>query len=109
VDVVNPRRFEVFLVSLDPTVGSEMRKTRPCVIVSPDEANDQLHTVVIAPITSTLRGYPSRVAIRFRNRDGQVSIDHVRAVDTSRLVRRLGTVRPEEARRITAVLVAFFG
>jgi mRNA interferase MazF len=108
MDMVNPRRFDVFLVSLDPTVGSEIRKTRPCVIVSPDESNAVLNTVVIAPMTTTLRTYPTRVRLRFRGKNGEIAIDQMRAVDQRRLVQRLGTISAETQKRLTATLLEFF-
>lgn len=83
-------RFDVFLVNLDPTVGSEIRKTRPCVIVSPDEMNRFIRTVIIAPLTSKGRSYPTRVACRFDKKDGQVVLDQIRTVDKTRLIKKLG-------------------
>lgn len=85
-----PRRGEVYLVTLDPTRGREIRKTRPCAVVSPDELNSYLHTVIVAPLTTGGHRYPFRIACRFRRRDGYVVLDQLRTVDTSRLVRRLG-------------------
>jgi mRNA interferase MazF len=108
VDLVTPRRFEVWLVSLDPALGAEIRKTRPCVIVSPDEANRHLKTVLVAPLTTTLRRYPSRVRLRFRNREGEVALDQMRAIDGNRLLKRLGALPPETAKRITATLLEYF-
>jgi mRNA interferase MazF len=108
VDLVSPKRFEVYLVSLDPTVGAEIRKTRPCVVISPDEANRHLQTVLVAPLTTTRRNYPSRVTLRFQGRDGEVALDQMRAVDTGRLAKRLGIVSSEAARRITATLLEYF-
>lgn len=108
MDVVNPRQFEVFLVSLDPTVGSEMRKTRPCIVVSPNEANAQLGTVVVVPITSSIRNYPSRVDLRFRDRNGQAAIDQIRSVDHARLIRKLGRVDPGVAVRLGETLREYF-
>jgi mRNA interferase MazF len=84
------KRFDVHLVRLDPTVGVEIQKTRPCVVVSPDEMNRSLQTVVVAPMTTKGRSYPSRVACRFQGRDGQVVLDQLRTVDRARLVRKLG-------------------
>lgn len=107
MDVV-VRRYEVHLVSLDPTVGSEMKKTRPCVVVSPDEANEALHTVVVAPLTTTLRNYPTRVRTRFQGKTGEIAIDQLRALDRRRLARRLGTISPDTQRRLTATLLEFF-
>ena len=103
-----PRRDEVWLVSLDPTQGSEIRKTRPCLVVSPDEVNEFLRTVIIAPLTTTERTYPTRVAITFRNRRGQVALDQIRAVDRDRLVRKLSTSPPKTALAVSAVLVEMF-
>lgn len=94
-------RFDVYLVVLDPTVGAEMRKTRPCLVISPDEMNRNIRTAIIAPMTSQGRAYPTRVACRFQNVAGQVVLDQLRAVDQSRLVKRLG--RLDEAAQ-TAVL-----
>ncbi len=101
-------RFDVFLVSLDPTVGSEIRKSRPCVVVSPDEMNRHVRTVVVAPLTSKGRPYPSRVPVRFDGRDGQVVVDQLRTVDKARLVRRLGALAPSEAEALLDVLREFF-
>lgn len=85
-----PRRGDVFLVSLEPTLGSEIRKTRPCLVVSPDELNQHLRTVIVAPLTTGGHPYPFRVACRFQRRQGFVVLDQLRTVDTQRLVRRLG-------------------
>ncbi|MGH6900760.1 MAG: type II toxin-antitoxin system PemK/MazF family toxin [Geminicoccaceae bacterium] len=103
-----PRRFEVWLVSLDPTRGSEIRKSRPCMIVSPDEMNQQVRTVIIAPMTTATRPYPTRVGVRFGSKEGRVALDQIRAVDKLRLVRSLGTVPKATARRVCAVLVETF-
>ena len=108
MDMVNPRRFEVYLVALDPTVGSEIRKTRPCVVVSPDEANDALSTVIGAPMTSTIRNYPTRVHIRFQGRTGEIAIDQLRALDKRRLIKKLGVISADAQRRLGAALVEFF-
>lgn len=85
-------RFDVFLISLDPTRGSEIRKTRPCLIISPDEMNDHIKTVIVAPMTTKGRPYPSRVSCTFQGKRGQVVLDQIRTVDKARLVRRLGTI-----------------
>jgi mRNA interferase MazF len=102
------RRFDVHLVVLDPTQGSEIRKTRPCVIVSPDEMNRHIATVIIAPMTSSRRNYPTRVDITFQRRRGQVVLDQIRTVDKSRLVRRLGRLPEARAREVAGVLVEMF-
>ena len=106
--MVSAKRFEVYLVSLDPTLGAEIRKSRPCVVVSPDEGNRHLQTVLVAPLTTTVRKYPSRVALRFRGKDGEAALDRIRVVDVQRLVRRLGAVSPDAARRITSTLLEYF-
>src|SRR6185295_5821595 len=103
--MVSPRRFDVWLVTLDPTVGAEIRKTRPCVIVSPDEMNRQLGTVIVAPLTSTLRDYPMRVRNRFQRREGDIALDQLRAVDKARLAKRLGMVSDDAARRVAETLI----
>lgn len=84
------RRFDVYSVNLDPTIGSEINKTRPCTVVSPDEMNRWIRTVIIAPITTKGRDYPTRVACEFEGHHGQVVLDQLRTVDKTRLVQRLG-------------------
>ena len=106
--VADVRRFDVWLIGLDPTQGSEIRKTRPCVVVSPDEMNRHVRTVIIAPMTSARRGYPTRVDITFQRRKGQVVLDQIRAVDKSRLVRKLGRLPEARAREVADVLVEMF-
>jgi mRNA interferase MazF len=107
--VVRPRRFEVYLVPLDPALGGEMQKTRPCVIVSPDESNSRLRTVVIVPLTSKPKDFPGRIRIRFQGQEGEAAIDQLRAVDKTRLVRRIGAISGEDTFRIREALVEFFG
>ena len=85
-----PKRDEVWLIALGPTTGSEIQKTRPCVVVSPDEMNRHLGTIIIAPMTSAVRQYPTRVPIVHAGKPGEVVLDQLRAVDRSRLVRKLG-------------------
>jgi len=89
-----PQRGEVHLVRLDPTLGSEIRKTRPCLIVSPDELNLHLRTAVIAPMTTRGQAYPWRIACRFQQRAGFVALDQLRTIDRERLIRRLGRLSP---------------
>src|SRR5690606_25124439 len=86
------RRFDVWLVNLDPTIGSEIRKTRPALIVSPDEMNAHIATVIIAPMTTKGRNYPTRIACKFQRKSGQVVLDQLRTVDKARLVKRLGQI-----------------
>ena len=104
----SPARDEIWLVSLDPTQGSEMRKTRPCLVISPDEMNRHLRTILIAPMTSAERPYPTRVPLAFRGKHGQVALDQIRAVDRQRLVRRIGKASPATAHAVSAVLIEMF-
>lgn len=106
--VTYPRRDEIWLVSLDPTLGSEIRKTRPALVVSPNEPNQYLRTVIIAPLTSTERRYPTRVSIKFQEKRGQVALDRIRAVDRQRLVRKLGVAPAKAAQAVSSVLVEMF-
>ena len=101
-------RFEVHLVRLDPTEGREIRKTRPCLILSPDEMNRHIDTVIVAPMTTKQRPYPTRVPVRFRRKTGQVVLDQIRTVDRARLVKRLGTIDPSTADRVLATLAELF-
>jgi mRNA interferase MazF len=103
-----PQRDEVWLVALDPTLGSEIQKTRPCLVISPDEMNQHLRTVVIAPMTTVSRPYPTRVAVRFQGKRGQVALDQLRAVDRQRLVKMLGAVSAKTAGDVSATLVEMF-
>lgn len=104
----SPRRDEVWLVSLDPTQGVEIQKTRPCLVVSPDEMNQHLRTVVIAPMTTLVRPYPTRVPILFQGKHGQVALDQLRAMDQQRLVRKLGRAAASTAQAASAKLVEMF-
>jgi len=104
--VVN--RFDVFLISLDPSRGSEIRKTRPCLIISPDEMNVHIRTVIVAPMTSKGRSYPSRVPCTFRRKRGQVVLDQVRTVDKTRLVRKLGTISAGVQHKVLEALQKMF-
>jgi mRNA interferase MazF len=101
-------RFDVHLVSLDPTPGAEIRKTRPCAVVSPDELNRNLRTVIVAPMTTTRRTYPTRVDVTFQGKSGQIALDQMRTIDKSRLVRRLGRLPEPRAREVSSVLVEMF-
>jgi mRNA interferase MazF len=102
------KRFDVYLVSLDPTVGSEIQKTRPCLVVSPDEMNRHISTLIIAPMTTKGRPYPTRVACRFQGKDGMVVLDQIRTVDKARLVKRLGRISPALQRSVLEVLAEMF-
>lgn len=102
------KRFDVYLARLDPTLGSEIQKTRPCLIVSPDEMNRSLRTVIIAPMTTGSRPYPTRVACTFAGKSGQVALDQIRTVDKVRLVQHLGELDEVTARRALDVLRRLF-
>ncbi len=101
-------RFEVWLVSLDPTIGSEIRKTRPALIISPDEMNRHINTVIIAPMTTKGREYPTRVNCTFQGKSGQVVLDQIRTVDKRRLAKRLGAVDEKTSESVLATLAELF-
>ena len=102
------RRGEVYLVDLNPTRGREIRKTRPCVVVSPDELNAHLGTIIVAPLTTGSHPYPFRVACRFAGKDGHVVLDQIRTVDFERLLKRLGALTSPTLAKILAVLQEMF-
>jgi mRNA interferase MazF len=103
-----PQQDEVWLVALDPTHGAEIQKTRPFLVISPDEMNQHLQTVIIAPMTTVTRPYPTRVSVRFQGKRRQVALDQLRAVDRQRLVRILGTVSAKTALDVSATLLEMF-
>jgi mRNA interferase MazF len=102
------KRFDVYLVNLDPTIGHEIKKTRPCLVVSPDEMNRHIGTVIVAPMTTKGHDYPSRVACRFQGKDGQVVLDQIRTVDKARLVKRLGQISASAQKQVLAILAEMF-
>jgi len=102
------KRFDVFLVNLDPTIGSEIRKTRPSLIVSPDEINRFIKTVIVAPMTTKGAGYPTRIGCRFQGKQGQIVLDQIRTVDKTRLVRKLGRIDKPIQDRVLLVLNEMF-
>jgi mRNA interferase MazF len=109
MDLVNyPKRDEVWLIVLDPSRGAEIKKTRPCLVISPDDMNEPLQTVLVAPMTTTRRNYPTRVNLSFRNKTGQVALDQMRAVARGRLIRKLGAVSATTAYTVSSVLVEMF-
>ena len=105
--VVEIKRFEIYLVKLNPTVGSEVQKTRPCIIISPDEMN-VLKTVIVAPMTSKGFDFVFRPEIKFEKKEGLVLLDQIRTVDKTRLVKRLGTVGKKTSEEISKMLVQIF-
>ncbi len=102
------KRFDVYLVNLDPTVGSEIRKARPCLIISPDEMNRYIATVIVAPMTTKGRDYPTRVQCTFKGKDGQVVLDQIRTVDKSRLFQKLGRIDKKAQEEVLAILAEMF-
>jgi mRNA interferase MazF len=103
-----PQQDQVWLVRLAPTQGVEIQKTRPCLVISPDEMNQHLRTVIIAPMTTVPRPYPTRIAVRFQGKRGQVALDQLRSVDRQRLVRMLGAVSAKTAQDVSATLLEMF-
>jgi mRNA interferase MazF len=101
-------RFDVYLVNLDPTLGSEIQKTRPCLVISPDEMNRFIRTVIVAPVTTQGRPYPTRPSCKFEGKPGQVVLDQIRTVDKARLVRRLGPIDPETQAEVLSALAELF-
>ena len=101
-------RFEVQLVNVDPTVGREIKKTRPCMIVSPDEMNRNIGTVIIAPMTTKGRPYPTRISLRFQSKDGQIVLDQLRTIDKSRLVKKLGAIPTPVQTAVLNALASLF-
>ena len=102
------KRFDVWQAELNPAVGSEINKIRPCLVVSPDEANRNLNTVIIVPLTSTLKPYPTRVDCQFMGKKGQLAADQIRSVDKIRLAKKLGTIDVETSVKICSKLIETF-
>ena len=101
-------RFEVYLVNLDPTIGSEIKKTRPCLIISPDEMNHHIRTVIVAPMTTKGRKYPTRVSCRFKNKNGEIVLDQIRTIDKERLVKKIGKLDRRSADKVLSVIAEMF-
>ena len=102
------KRFDVFLVNLDPTVGSEIQKTRPCVVISLDEMNRYIATVIIAPMTTKGKQYPTRIISQFQGKNGLIVLDQIRTVDKNRLVKKLGRIGPDEQKMLLDILAEMF-
>lgn len=102
------KRFDVHLVNLDPTVGREIRKARPCLVISPDEMNRYIGTVIVAPMTTKGRDYPTRVPCSFKGKEGEVVLDQIRTVDKSRLVQKLGRIDKETQEEVLSILAEMF-
>ncbi len=102
------RRFEVYLINLDPTLGSEIQKTRPCLVISPDEMNEYINTIIVAPMTTKGRDYPTRISCQFEGKEGQVVLDQIRTVDKIRLVKKLGKINVATQKAVLAALMEMF-
>ncbi len=102
------KRFDVYLVNLDPTIGSEIQKTRPCLVISPDEMNRNIRTVIVAPMTSAGKAYPTRVLCTFQKKKGQIVLDQLRTIDKERLIKRLGTIGSEDQLEVISILQKLF-
>lgn len=108
MEVVDTNRFDILLVSLDPSQGFEIKKTRPCIVVSPDEMNKYIRTIIIAPMTSKIRNYPTRVPITFEGKEGSIVLDQIRTIDKSRIIRNLGTLDTKIANTVLETLGKMF-
>ena len=102
------KRFDVYLENLDPTVGSEIQKTRPCLVISPDEMNRNIRTVIIAPLTSAKKEYPTRVSCTFQKKKGQIVLDQLRTIDKARLVKKIGTIDSKDQLEVISILQRLF-
>jgi mRNA interferase MazF len=110
MDMVKIKRFDVFLVNLDPTIGSEIKKTRPAVIISPDSMNlSKLKTVIIAPMTSIIKdNFPIRILTEFKDKKGQIALDQLRSIDRTRIVKKLGVIEREAQNKVLELLSIIF-
>jgi mRNA interferase MazF len=102
------KRFDVYLTNLDPTIGSEIQKTRPCLIISPDEMNRYIRTVIVAPMTTAGKDYPTRIACQFKKKNGHIVLDQIRTIDKTRLVKNLGSIDAETQLKVISVLQRLF-
>ena len=98
------KQYEVNLINLDPTVGSEIKKTRPCLVISPNEMNSSIHTIIIAPMTTKSHKYPTRVPVKFQEKKGWVVLDQLRTVDRIRLIKKLGNIKIKEIEKVKTVI-----
>jgi len=105
---VQIKRFDVYLTALDPVLGAEIQKTRPCLVISPDEMNQYISTVIVAPMTTRGHLYPTRIPCRFQNKDGQIVLDQIRTIDKSRLVKRLGRIETQIQDQVISTLTELF-
>lgn len=98
------KQYEIHLINLDPTVGREIKKTRPCVVISPNEMNDNLGTVIIAPLTSQVHRYPTRIAFKLEGKNGEIILDQIRTVDKTRLIKKLGQLNGQTIKKVKETL-----
>jgi mRNA interferase MazF len=101
-------RFDIYYVNLDATIGSEIKKTRPCIIISPNEMNNNINTVIIAPITSKLRNYPTRIPCKLEGKQGQIVLDQIRTVDKARLIKKISTLNNNTQNKVLEILFKMF-
>lgn len=101
-------QFEIYWVDLNPTKGSEINKKRPCVVISPKEMNDNLHTLIVAPLTSTMRNYPTRVTVTVNKKKGQIALDQLRSIDKSRLSNKITRLNQKSIESVKYILIAMF-
>ena len=106
--MVDTNRFDILLVSFDPSQGHEIKKTRPCVIVSPNEMNKYIKTLIVAPMTSKIRNYPTRTSVVFESKEGTIALDQIRTIDKSRIIRNLGTLDTKIANTVLETLGKMF-
>ena len=106
--MVDTNRFDILLVSFDPSQGHKIRKTRPCVIVSPNEMNKYIKTLIVAPMTSKIRNYPTRIPVVFESKEGTIALDQIRTIDKSRIIRNLGTLDTKIANTVLETLGKMF-
>ncbi len=97
-------QYDVFLVNLDPTIGHEIKKVRPCLVISPNEMNESIQTVIIAPMTTKSHQYPTRISVKFDNKNGWIVLDQIRTVDKKRLIKKLGKIKKKEIENVKAIL-----
>lgn len=106
--MVEINRFDILLISLDPTLGAEIKKTRPCVVVSPNEMNKYISTVIVAPMTSTIKSYPTRIKVSFQDKTGNIILDQLRTIDKSRIVKKIGILEEDTALQVSSTLCKIF-
>ena len=106
--VVRPSQFDILLVSLDPSQGSEIKKTRPCVVISPDEMNQHIKILIVAPMTSTIRDYPTHIPVTFQDQEGRIILSQIRTIDQSRIIKKLGVLNDQTASLVLETLREMF-